>query len=109
MCPIPNGFRDRVIPLYRSKTVGKKEILVPKLLVRKRYSSKTVGKKEILHTVSNIGIDCLRDKADTVYPVQYIVENSTVNINAFCDLREGMACCLSECILTFLYAVDNMK
>jgi hypothetical protein len=27
MCPIPNGFRDRAISLYSSKTVAKKEIL----------------------------------------------------------------------------------
>jgi hypothetical protein len=27
MCPIPNGFRDKVIPLYTSKIVDKKEIL----------------------------------------------------------------------------------
>jgi hypothetical protein len=26
-CPIPNGFRDRAISLYSSKTVDKKEIL----------------------------------------------------------------------------------
>jgi hypothetical protein len=26
MCPIPNGFRDRAISLYSSKTVDKKEI-----------------------------------------------------------------------------------
>jgi hypothetical protein len=27
MCPIPNGFRDKAIPLYSSKFVDKKEIL----------------------------------------------------------------------------------
>jgi hypothetical protein len=27
-CPIPNGLRDRVIPLYSFKIVGKKEILL---------------------------------------------------------------------------------
>jgi hypothetical protein len=27
MCPIPNGFRDRVNLLYSSKIVDKKEIL----------------------------------------------------------------------------------
>jgi hypothetical protein len=41
MCPIPKGFRDRVISLY---------------------SSKTVDKKEILRTVSNTGIYCSSDK-----------------------------------------------
>jgi hypothetical protein len=46
MCPIPNGFR--VISLY---------------------SSKTVGKKEILRTVSNTGIYCSNDKVGTVYLV----------------------------------------
>jgi hypothetical protein len=48
MCPIPNGFRDRAIPLY---------------------SSKTVDKKEILRTVSNSGIYCSSDKVGTVYLV----------------------------------------
>jgi hypothetical protein len=46
MCPIPNGFRDRVISLY---------------------SSKIVDKKEILRTVSNAGIYCSSDKVGTVY------------------------------------------
>jgi hypothetical protein len=44
MCPIPNGFRDRAISLY---------------------SSKTVDKKEILHTVSNTGIYCSSEKVGT--------------------------------------------
>jgi hypothetical protein len=48
MCPIPNGFPDRVISLYRSRTVDK---------------------KEILRTVSNTGIYCSSDKVDTVYLV----------------------------------------
>jgi hypothetical protein len=47
-CPIPNGFRDRAISLY---------------------SSKTVDKKEILCTVSNIGVYCSRHKVGTVYLV----------------------------------------
>jgi hypothetical protein len=48
MCPIPNGFGDRVISLY---------------------SSKTVDKKEILRTVSNTGIYYSSDKVDPVYLV----------------------------------------
>jgi hypothetical protein len=48
ICPIPNGFRDRAISLY---------------------SSKTVDKKEILRTVSNTGIYCSSDKVGTVYLV----------------------------------------
>jgi hypothetical protein len=48
MCPIPNGFRDRAISLYRSKTVDK---------------------KEILHTVSDTSIYCSSDKDGTVYLV----------------------------------------
>jgi hypothetical protein len=48
MRPIPNGFRDRAISLY---------------------SSKTVDKKEILRTVSNTGIYCSSDKVGTVYLV----------------------------------------
>jgi hypothetical protein len=45
---VPNGFRDRAISLY---------------------SSKTVDKKEILCTVSNTGIYCSSDKVGTVYLV----------------------------------------
>jgi hypothetical protein len=74
MRPIPNGFRDRVVSLY---------------------SSKTVDKKEILRTVSNTDIYCSSDKVGTVYLVQYIFENSTVNINALCNSCEDMACCSS--------------
>jgi hypothetical protein len=48
MCPIPNGFRDRAISLY---------------------STKSVDKKEILRTVSNSGIYCSSDKVGTVYLV----------------------------------------
>jgi hypothetical protein len=67
MCPISNCFRDRAISLY---------------------SSKIVDKKEILRTVSNTGIYCSSDKVCTVYLVQYIFENSTVNINALCNSCE---------------------
>jgi hypothetical protein len=74
MCPIPNGFRDTAISLY---------------------SSKIVDMKEILRTVSNTGIYCSSDKVGTVYLVQYIFENSTVNINALCNSCEDMACCSS--------------
>jgi len=36
-------------------------------------------------------------------------ENSTVNINALCNCCEDMACCSSECVLTFLYTGDNIQ
>jgi len=36
-------------------------------------------------------------------------ENSTVNINALCNSCEDTACCTSECVLTFLYAGDNIQ
>jgi hypothetical protein len=45
---VPNGFRDRAISLY---------------------SSKTVDKKEILRIVSNPGIYCSSDRVGTVYLV----------------------------------------
>ena len=48
------------------------------------YSCKIVDKKEILRSVSNAGIYCSSDKFGTVYPVQYIFENSTVNIKVDC-------------------------
>jgi hypothetical protein len=48
MCPIPNGFRDRAISLYRSKIVDE---------------------KEILRIVSNTGIYCSGGKVKTVYLV----------------------------------------
>jgi hypothetical protein len=53
-----------------------------------RYSWKIVHKREILHIVSNTGIYCSSDKVGTVYLVQYIFQNSTVNINALCNSRE---------------------
>jgi hypothetical protein len=71
------------------------------------YNRKTVDKKEILrvHTVSNTGIYC---SSDTV--VQFIMfENSTVSISALCSSCEDMACCSAECVLTFLYAGDNIQ
>ena len=63
--------------------------------------------KEILRIVSNIGIYCPNDKVGTVYPVQFIFENSSVNINALFSSCEDMAFCSSECILTFLCSGDN--
>ena len=36
-------------------------------------------------------------------------ENSTVNINALRNSCEDMVCCSSECVLTFLYAGDNIQ
>jgi hypothetical protein len=48
MCPIPNGFGARVISLY---------------------GSKIIDKKEILRTVSCTGIFCSRDEDGTIYLV----------------------------------------
>ena len=73
-CPILNGFQDRGLSLY---------------------SCKIVDKREILHTVSNIGIYRSSVKVGTVYLVQYVFENSTVNINAICSSCQDMACYLS--------------
>jgi hypothetical protein len=87
MCPIPNCFPDRVISLY---------------------SSKTVDEEEIILTVSNTGNYCSSDNVGTVYLVQYIFENSTVSISALCNSCQDVACCSSECILTFLCAGDNI-
>ena len=64
MRPIPNGYRDRAMSLYSCKIVD----------------------QEVLRTVSNIGKYCLSDKVGTVYPVQYIFETSTVQLNALCKL-----------------------
>ena len=36
-------------------------------------------------------------------------ENFTVNISELCNSCEDMACCSSECVLTFLYAGDNIQ
>jgi hypothetical protein len=72
MCPIPIGFRDTDISLYNSKIVDK---------------------KEILRTASNTGIYCPSDNIGTVYLVQHIFENYTVNTNALCSSCEDMACC----------------
>jgi hypothetical protein len=86
MCPIQDVFLDRAISVYSSNIVH----------------------KAILCTISITGIYCSSAKVSTVYLVQYIFENSTVNVNALCNSREDMACCSSECILTFLCA-DNVK
>jgi hypothetical protein len=48
MCPIPNGFQDKAISLY---------------------TSKTVDKEETLRTVSNTGIYCSSAKVGTIYLV----------------------------------------
>jgi hypothetical protein len=74
MCPTPNGFRDRAITLY---------------------SSRIGDQREILRTVLNAGIYCSSDKVGTIYSVQYIFDNSTVNINALCSSCEDIACCSS--------------
>jgi len=86
MRSIPNGFRDRAISLYSCRNVD----------------------KEILRIVYNVGIYCYSDEVGRVYLIQYIFENSTVNISALFSSRESMACCSSECIFTFLYADDNI-
>jgi len=62
MCPIPSGFGERAISLQSCKIVD----------------------KEILHIVSNISIYCSSDKFGRVYLVQYIFENSTVQLTALC-------------------------
>jgi hypothetical protein len=67
------------------------------------YSSKIVDKKEIFHAVSDTGIYCSSEKVGKIYLVLCTLENSTVNINAPCISCEDMACCSSDCILTFLY------
>ena len=87
MCHIPNGFRDGAILLYNCKIVDEKNILRP---------------------VSNTGIYCSSDKIGAGCLVQYIFENSAVNINELCNSSEDMARCSSEFILTFLYAGDNI-
>ena len=86
MCPIPNRFPDRAISLYSCKIVD----------------------KEILGLISKIGIYCSSDRFGVVCLVQYIFENSTININALCNSCEGMIFCSSECIFTFPYAGDNI-
>ena len=72
------------------------------------YSCKIVDKKEILRTVTNAGIYFSSDKVGTVYLVQCIFENSTLNINALSNSRKDMTCFSSEFILTFRYAGDNI-
>ena len=64
MCPIANGFTDRTLSVY---------------------SCKIIDTKEILRIVSNIGIYWSSDTVGTVYLVQYIFENSTVQLNALCN------------------------
>ena len=84
MCPTPNSFRDRAILLYICKIVA----------------------KVLLRIVSNIGIYCPSDKVSIFYPLQYIIQNSTVNSHALSNSCKDMACRSSECITTFFNAVD---
>jgi len=69
---------------------------VAKLLIKRYY------------IVYNMGIYCSSDKVGTVYLVQCIFENSTVDISALCSWCEDMVYCSSECILTFLFAGVNI-
>jgi hypothetical protein len=87
LCPLRNGSRDTALSLY---------------------SCKIVEKKNILHTAYNTGIYCSSDKIRTGCLVQYIYENSNLNVNAHCNSCENMACCSSELILAFLYAGCNI-
>jgi hypothetical protein len=86
MCPIPNGFRDRAISVYSCKIVD----------------------KGMLPIISNIGIYCSSDKVGTVHLVQYIFENSTVNISTLFSSCEDKSCCSSVCILRFFYAGNKI-
>jgi hypothetical protein len=88
MCPIPNGFRDRAIALC---------------------SCKIIDKKEILRTVSNTNIYCSNASAGTAY-IQYIFENSTININALCNSCEDIPCCSSvQCTVTVQWNSSSRK
>ena len=73
------------------------------------YNRKIVHKKEILHvrTVSNTGIYCSSDRVGTVYNKCSEIPPSTSM--QFATSCEYMACCSSECVLTFLYAGDNIQ
>ena len=86
MCPIRNGLQDGAMSLYSCKIVAKVQLRI----------------------VSNIGIYCSNGKVGSVYPVQYICENSTVNIQTLRNSCEDMLCCWFECILTLFYAGHNI-
>jgi hypothetical protein len=86
-CPLRNGSRDRAIS---------------------PYSCKIVEKKKVLHTFSHTGIYCSSDRICTGCLLQYIYENSTVNVSALCNSCENMACCSSKFIMTVLFAGCNI-
>jgi hypothetical protein len=65
------------------------------------HCSCKIADKEISR-IRNIGFYCSSDL------VQYVFEKSTINISALCNSCEDMACCSPECILTFLFAGDNI-
>jgi hypothetical protein len=88
MYPIREVFRDRAISLY---------------------SSKIFDKKEILNIVSNTGVYSSNVNVGTVYLEKNISKNPIVNINALRSSCEDIACCSSECILTFLNNVLHSK
>jgi hypothetical protein len=77
----PSISLSQINPVHIAPILSKihLNIILPLTLL---YSSKIVDKKEISRTVSNTGIYCSSDKVCTVYLVEYIFENSTVNINA---------------------------
>jgi len=89
ICPILNGFRDRAILMYNRKIVDKKEILR-------------------VRTVSNTGIYCSCERVGTVYNKCSKIPPST-SMHFATRVKEDMACCSSECVLTFLYAGDNIQ
>jgi len=70
------------------------------------YNRKIVDTNEIVgvRTVSNTGIYCSSDRVRTVYNNCSKIPPSTL-----WNSCEGMACCSSECVLTFIYAGENIQ
>ena len=85
-CPVPNGFRDRAIWMNNRKIVDKKVILR-------------------VRTVSNTGIYRSSDRVCTVYNTCSKIPPST-SMHFATRVR---TCCSSECVLTSLYAPDNIQ
>jgi hypothetical protein len=87
MCSVPNGFRDRAVSLYSYKIID----------------------KEISPIVSNNRYLFFKWRSWYSLPSKVHFRKFHVNINALLSSCEDMACCSSECILTYLYAGDNIQ
>jgi len=85
------------VPIRKVSEIEQFHSTVAKLLIKRYY---------VLFIISVFIVQVTKLVQFTWY--KYIFENSTVNIYVLCNSCEDMACCSSECVLTFLYSGDNI-